>query len=61
LTLEKRTIRLLGFGLLLFGAWIAHFRFVWSIAPLPLLLLRIVLIVLSLFWVLAWRGALHPR
>ncbi len=61
MTLDKRTIQLLGFGLLLFVAWTAHFLFVWQIAPLPLLLIRMALIVLSLFWVLAWRGALRPR
>jgi hypothetical protein len=57
----SKTGRQFCFGLLLLGAWAVHFLFVWNLAPLLLLLIRIVLIVLSLFWVLAWRGALRTR
>ncbi len=57
----RKTSRQFYWGVLLLGAWAAHFLFVWDLTPLLLLLVRIALIVLSLFWVLAWRGALRTR
>ncbi len=60
-TRTKHTATRIGTGLVLLVAWAVHFFFIWQIPPEPLLAIRVLLIVLSVFWVLAWRGALRTR
>lgn len=48
-------------GLALLAAWAVHFLFVWQIPPAPLLAIRMLLIVLSVFWILSWRTVLRSR